>query len=140
MPIDASFITAVGGLASGAFAAYWTVKTYYQKRQDEQRDRQRQELAQAQAEIERQKAKRQSELDRYAEGKTKAYAAERDFQHLMRQYDALNINLTTLHEFQEKRVQDIEDDLRTIKGLLQALLIASGQTETGIMRYLKREE
>lgn len=140
MTIDASFITAVGGLVSGAFAAYWTAKTFYLKRQDEMRDRQRQELAQAQAEIDRQKAERQAELERFAEGKTKAYAAERDFGHLMRQYDALNFNINNLLTWQEKRVADIEDDLRTIKGLLQALLVASGETETGIQRYLKREE
>ncbi|MBW4474066.1 MAG: hypothetical protein KME45_27380 [Stenomitos rutilans HA7619-LM2] len=140
MNLDASFITAVGGLASGAFAAYWTAKTFYLKRQDELRERQRQELAAAQAEIDRQKAQRQAELDTYAEGKTKEYAAQRDFNHLMRQYEALSMNLNTLHELGDRRLDGIEDDLRDVKGLLQMLAVAVGQTETGIQRYLKRED
>lgn len=140
MNIDASLITSVVGLGSGAFGAYWTVKTYYLKRQDELRDRQRQELAQAQAEIARQKAERQKELESYADGEKKKYAAERDFAHLMRQYEALSLNLSTLHELGDRRLDGIEDDLRDIKGLLQMLAVAIGQTETGIQRYLKREE
>lgn len=137
---DANFITSIVGVASGAIAAWWTVKTYYLKRQDEQRDRQRLELERAQAEIDRQKAERQSELDRYAEGKTKEYAAQREFEHLLRKYDALNINLTVLHDFQEKRVADIESALRDIMGLLQMIAVQTGKSETSIRRYLKREE
>lgn len=140
MSIDAAFITAVAGLVSGGFAAFWTVKTFYLKRQDELRDRQRQELAQARAEIERQKTERQRELDSYAEGEKKKYAAERDFQHLMRQYEALALNLSTLHELGDRRLDGIEDDLRDIKGLLQMVAVAIGQTETGIQRYLKRDD
>ncbi len=140
MSIDASLITAVSGLAVGAFSAYWTAKTFYLKRQDEQRERQRLELQQAQAEIERQKAAREAEVQQYAEGKKREYAAERDFSHLMRQYDALNINLTVLHDFQAKRVADVEADLRDIKSMLNILLIQAGGTETGIAKYLKREE
>ena len=121
-----------GWFDAGAIGSYWTVKTYYLKRQDEQRDRQRQELERVQAE-------RQAELDKYAESKKREYAAERDFGHLMRQYDALNLNLTTIHEFQEKRAADIEDDLRMCKGMLQLVLIHIGQTDTGIARYLDRE-
>lgn len=138
--IDAAFITAAGGLASGAFAAYWTAKTFYLKRQDELRDRQRLALAEAQAEIDRQKAERQRELESHAESEKKKYAAERDFQHLMRQYEALSLSLSTLHELSDRRLDGMEDDLRDIKGLLQMLAVAIGQTETGIQRYLKREE
>lgn len=138
--MDASLITAIGGLLSGAFGAYWTAKTFYLKRQDELRERQRLALATAQAEIDRQKLERQQELDRYAEGKTKAYAAERDFGHLMRQYESLVQNLNTLHELGDRRLDGIEADLRDIKGLLQMVAVAIGQTETGIQRYLKREE
>lgn len=138
--MDASFITAVGGLVSGAFAAYWTAKTFYLKRQDELRERQKAELDRAKAEIERQKLERQAELDRYAEGKTKAYAAERDFGHLMRQYEALNSNLNTLHELGDRRLDGIEADLRDIKGLLQVVAVAIGNENTGVQRYLKRDD
>jgi hypothetical protein len=138
--VDPAFITSTAGVAFGAIGSYWTVKTYYLKRQDEQRDRQRQELDRAQAEIDRQKVERQLELDKYADGKKREYAAERDFGHLMRQYEALSLNLNTLHELGDRRLDGIEADLRDIKGLLQMLAVAVGQTETGIQRYLKREE
>ncbi len=131
--VDPAIITSTTGVVFGAIGTYWTVKTYYLKRQDEQRDRQRQELDRVQAE-------RQSELDKYADGKRREYAAERDFGHLMRQYEALNLNLNTLHELGDKRLDDIEGDLREVKGLLQILLIHAGQTDTGVARYLKREE
>lgn len=137
--IDAQFLTAVGGLLSGAIGAYWTAKTFYLKRQDELRERQRLDLASAQAEIDRQKHERQAELDRYADNRTKAYAAERDFQHLMRQYEALSLNLNTLHELGDRRLDGIEADLKDIKGLLQVVAITIGQSETGIQRYLKKE-
>ncbi|MBW4581800.1 MAG: hypothetical protein KME42_19710 [Tildeniella nuda ZEHNDER 1965/U140] len=138
--VDTAFLTTVGGLATGAFGAYWTVRTYFLKRQDELADRQRQALERAQAEIERQKAERQKELDVYAAGKTKEYAAKQDFNHLLRKYDALNANLTILHDFQEKRASDIEADLRTLMQMMQLLLVSAGQSETAVMRYLKREE
>lgn len=137
---DASLLTAITGLVVGGFSAYWTAKTFYLKRQDETRDRQRLELQQAEAEIQRQKAARETEVQQYAEAKKREYAAERDFGHLMRQYDALNINLTVLHDFQEKRVADVEADLRDIKSMLNILLIQAGGSETGIAKYLKREE
>jgi hypothetical protein len=138
--VEPALITSLAGVGFGVFGTWWSVRTYYQKRQDEQKERQRVELATAQAEIERQKVERQNELDRYAEGKTKAYAAERDFGHLMRQYEALNLNLNTLHELGDRRLDDIEADLRDIKGLLQMLCVAVGQTETGIQRYFKKSE
>lgn len=140
MPIDAAFITAIGGLISGGFAAFWTAKTYYDKRQDELRERQKIALNQAQAEILRQQSEREAEMHRFAEGKTKEYAAQRDFQHLMRQYEGLVANLNTLHELGDRRLDGIEDDLRDIKGLLQMLAVAIGQSETGISRYLKRDK
>jgi hypothetical protein len=138
--MDAPLITSLVAAITGAGGAYWTVRTYFLKRQDELAERQRQALERANAEIERQKVERQIEMDRYAEGKTKAYAAERDFGHLMRQYDSLNNNLNVLHEFQEKRVADIEDDLRVIKGMLQMLLVQLGTTDTAVMRHLKKDE
>lgn len=138
--VELNLITSLGGLALGAFGSYWTVRTYFLKRQDELADRQRQALERAQIEIERQKAERQKELEGYAEGKTKEYAAKRDFEHLLRKYDALNANLTILHDFQERRASDIEGDLRTLMQMMQLLLVAAGQSETSVMRYLKREE
>lgn len=138
--VDTAFMTTVAGLATGAFGAYWTVKTYYVKRQDEARDRQRVELERARVELDRQKAERQAELEKYADGKTREYASQRDFQHLLNQYKTLDLNLTTLHDFQGKQLADIELDLRDLKQMINILLLHAGTTETGIARYLKREE
>jgi hypothetical protein len=138
--MDTSLLTSMVGVVSGGCAAYWTVKTYYLKRQDELRERQRVEMASAQAEIERQKLERQTELDRYAENKTKQYAAERDFGHLMRQYEGLTLNINTLHELGDRRLDDLEADLRDVKGLLQMIAVTIGQSETGIQRYLNKPE
>ncbi|MBC7971556.1 MAG: hypothetical protein H7Z11_15780 [Verrucomicrobia bacterium] len=137
---DTALLTTLVGIATGALGGFWTVRTYYLKRQDEQRDRQRAELERARVELDRQKAERQAELEKYADGKTREYASQRDFSHLLNQYKTLDLNLTTLHDFQGKQLADIELDLRDLKSMLNILLLQAGSTDTGIARYLKREE
>lgn len=126
-------IVSVGGLAIAMTTTYLTVRQYYDKRRAEDRQRQLEELA-------RLKAERQAELDSYAASKQKAYAAERDFAHLMRQYEALTANLDALMKFHEREARDFEEDLRDIKGMVNALVSHVCGSETAVMRFLKRPE
>jgi hypothetical protein len=125
-------IVSLGGLAAGMVGTYVTVRSYYDKRQSEDRQRQREEL-------ERLQAARQKELDEYATGKQKAYAAERDFGHLMRQYETLTTNIKVLSDYQSGEIKGLEADLKEIKAMLNLLLIHMGQTDTSVLRHLKRE-
>ncbi len=126
-------IVSVGGLLIAMTTTYLTVRQYYDKRRVEDRQRQAEELARLQT-------ARQVELDKYAENKQKAYAAERDFQHLMRQYEALSANISTLMDFQRNEVQGLEIDLKEVKALLNAILVQIAGSETAVMRFLKKPE
>ena len=140
---DSSLISAgvsVGGLLLGAVGTYVTARNYYDKRRNDDRTRQREELDRAQQELDRQKQLRKAELEQYAESKTKEYAAQRDFEHLMRKYDALSVNITALQAFEDRRLKELEDDLREIKGMTQTLLGMLGGESSAVLRYLKRDE
>jgi hypothetical protein len=126
-------IVSVGGLAIAMTTTYLTVRQYYDKRRIEDRQRQGEEL-------DRLQAARQRELDEYADGRNKSYAAERDFNHLMRKYDALSLSLNTLMDYQRNEVQSLETDLKEVKGMLNAILIHITGSETAVMRFLRRPE
>lgn len=126
-------LVSVGGLFVAITGTYITVRNFYDKRRNEDRDRQRQEL-------DRLRVEREAELEKYAEGKQKAYAAERDFQHLMRKYDSLSSSITTLMDYQRNEVQGIETDLKEVKGMLTAVLVELKGSETAVMRFLKKSE
>jgi len=123
----------MGGLLLGMAGTYVTLRNYYDKRRSDDRQRQHEEL-------DRLKAQRQAELDTYAESKQKAYAAQRDFEHLKQQYATLSHNIATLMEFQRTESQNLEDDVKDIKALLNALLVQIAGSETAVMRYLKKTE
>lgn len=135
MPIQSLITTLIslGGLLVAIATTYVTVRTFYDKRRNEDRQRQREEL-------DRLQTARQAELDNYAIGKKKEYAAERDFAHLMKQYEQLAANISTLMNFQREELADLESDLKEVKGMLQALLTQLGSSETAIMRMLKKSE
>lgn len=126
-------IVSIGGLAIAMTTTYLTVRQYYDKRRVEDKQRQGEEL-------ERLQAARQREMDEYALGKQKSYAAERDFNHLMRKYDALSASITTLMDYQRNEVQGLETDLKEVKGMLNAILIHITGSETAVMRFLKKPE
>lgn len=126
-------LVSIGGLAIAMVTTWLTMRQYYDKRRVEDRQRQLEEL-------ERLQAARQKELDEYAEGEKKAYAAERDFQHLMRKYEALALNLDTLMKFHEREARDIESNLKDIKGMLNALITQVCGSETAVLRFLKKSD
>jgi hypothetical protein len=109
------------------------VRQYYDKRRVEDRARQSEEVARLQAE-------RQRELETYAEGEKKAYAAERDFNHLMRKYDALSLSIDALMTYQKNEVQGLETDLKEVKQLLTAILVEIKGSETAVLRFLGKRE
>lgn len=120
----------MGGLGIGIFSTYFTVKTYYQKRKEEQKERQR-------VEIERLEARQQEEIQRYADAEKKKYAAERDFNHLKNSFAQLSETVKTLHGESELRIGHLETDLKELKGMLNILILHAGGTQSGIMRYLQ---
>jgi Asp-tRNA(Asn)/Glu-tRNA(Gln) amidotransferase A subunit family amidase len=126
-------IVSVGGLAIAMTTTWLTVRQYYDKRRVEDRQRQLEEVARLQTD-------RQRELDEYATAKQKSYAAERDFQHLMRQYDALTLNITSMMEYQKSELSTLEDDLRDVKGMMQVLLTQLGASDTAVMHFLKKSD
>jgi hypothetical protein len=135
MPTD-NIITAIvslSGVGVAITSTFLTVKSYYDKRRIEDRDRQREEL-------ERLQAVRTAELETYADAKNKAYAAERDFNHLMRKYDALSLSIDALMTYQKNEVQGLETDLKEVKGLLTAILVEIKGSETAVLRFLGKRE
>lgn len=126
-------IVSMGGLLLGMAGTYVTLRNYYDKRRHDDRQRQHEEL-------DRLKAQRQAELDTYAEGKQKAYAAQRDFEHLKQQYATLNQNIATLMDFQRTEVQNLESDIKEIKALQNAILVQISGSDTAMMRLLKKAE
>jgi hypothetical protein len=126
-------LVSLGGLGIAMTTTGLAVRQYYDKRRTEDKQRQREELARLQAE-------RQKELDEYAEGEKKAYAAERDFQHLMRKYDALALSIDTLMTYQKNEVQGLEIDLKEVKQLLTAILVEIKGSETAVLRFLGKQE
>lgn len=126
-------IVSVGGLLIAVTTTYLTVRQYYDKRRAEERQRQLEELA-------RLETARQAELEKHADNKTKAYAAQRDFQHLMRAYETLGRNLDALIKFHETEAQNFEADLKEIKGMVNALMVHVCGSETAVMRFLKKPE
>lgn len=135
MSVDSmvSTLVGLGGLAIAMTTTYLTVRQFYDKRRAEDRQRQREELDKLQG-------ARQAELDAYAISKQKAYAAERDFAHLMKQYDALSLSIGTLMDFQREEVKGLEMDLKEVKAILNALLVHIAGSDTAVMRFLKRPE
>jgi len=123
-------IVSIGGLLIGAVGSWLTVRNYYDKKRSEDRDRQR-------AELEKLQATRQKELDEYALSKQKSYAAERDFGHLLRQYDTLSGNIATIQKFQDHQLDEVEQDIREVKAMLTILLVQAGASESSIAKYLK---
>jgi signal transduction histidine kinase len=109
-------IVSIGGLGVAITSTFLAVRQYYDRRMIEDRQRQL------------------TELDRYAAGEKKAYAAERDFNHLMRKYDSLSANITTLMDFQRNEVQTLEGDVKEVKALLSALLVQVTGSETAAIR------
>ena len=124
-------IVSIGGLGIAITSTFVTVRQYYDRRRAEDRQRQLEELN-------RIKAERRAELETYAEGEKKAYAAERDFNHLMRKYDSLSANITALMDFQRNEVQGLEGDLKEVKALLSALLVQVAGSDTIAARVKER--
>lgn len=126
-------LVSVGGLLIAVTTTYLTVRQYYDKRRSEERQRQLEELA-------RVEAARQAELDKHADSKTKQYAAQRDFEHLMRAYETLGRNLEALMKFHETEAQNFESDLKEIKGMVHALMTHVCGSETAVLRFLKKKD
>lgn len=68
--------------------------------------------------------KHQETLDRYATGKQKEYAAERDFQHLKRNQEQMQEALKLLDE----EVSDNREDVKEIKGMMISSFGRSGES------------
>lgn len=126
-------LVSVGGLLIAVTTTYLTVRQYYDKRRAEERQRQLEELA-------RVETARQLELDKHADNKTKAYAAQRDFEHLMRAYETLGRNLEALMKFHETEAANFESDLKEIKSMVNALMVHVCGSETAVLRFLKKPE
>lgn len=81
-----------------------------------------------------------SVLQNLLQGQQKRYAAERDFQHLKRNYEQLAENQDSLFREMEEKTSTITIELREMKMLLQTLLIQlSGDRDSssGIFRGKK---
>lgn len=141
MPSDlVSSIGTIGGFALGCIGTFIAASSYHQKRRDEARDRQQRELDRQQQELDREKLLRQEEFKKFATAEIKEYAAQRDFSHLRRQYVQLNKNLAFIHKENERWMINTESDLKEIKQLMQAILTHQGDTQSGILRYQKRDD
>ncbi|UBF28320.1 hypothetical protein K9N68_10815 [Kovacikia minuta CCNUW1] len=91
-------------LSLGAIGTWLALRTFYEKRHQET-------------------------LDRYASSQQKAYAAERDFEHLRRNQEQMKEALKMFDE----ELSETREDVREIKGMMVATIGKMGESISGIL-------
>lgn len=79
-------------------------------------------------------AKHKEAMQRYADSQTKAYAAERDFNHLRNNQEQLKSSMALM----DQEVDEVKSDVKEVKALLSVILARSGGSASGF--FDKREE
>ncbi len=102
------FLEKMFSLSLGAIGTWLALKTFYERRHKET-------------------------LERFAEGRQKEYAAERDFEHLRRNQEQLKVNLSALDD----ELQDAKADVKEIKGMISVFLARFNDSSSNI--WGKRE-
>lgn len=101
-------------LAIGLVSSYIAVSNFYQSRQKEA-------------------------LKRHSDAETKEYAAQRDFQHLRKDYEGLAQSMVTLIREADERFDRVDLELREIKSLINVVLChTAGDSVSGVLR--RRED
>ena len=80
--------------------------------------------------------KHQEVLDRYATGREKAYAAERDFAHLSRNQEQMKEALKQLDD----ELTETRADFKELKGMLYTMFNRTDETLSGIFAKRERKE
>lgn len=75
-------------------------------------------------------------LQWYGNSQKKAYAAERDFQHLRRNQEQMKLAIENL----ASEVDDLSDSMKTMTAVFNMLIIKTGQSVSGILGCKKKEE
>jgi len=78
----------------------------------------------------------QETLQRFADGKQKEYAAQRDFEHLKRNQEQMQQSLRLLDE----EIDGTKQDLKEIKGMLAIAFNRAGESISGIFGYREKEK
>jgi nitrate/nitrite-specific signal transduction histidine kinase len=76
----------------------------------------------------------------YSASVKKAYAAQRDFEHLRRNYNQMSENLKSLHEDVDDRFDDLDKSLSDLKQKLNVIMIkVLPETSTGWVKGNAKE-
>ncbi|GEM_PF-4522043 len=110
-PENLTFAEQLISLSLGAAGTYLALRTFYEK-------------------------KHQETLDRFAQSQTKAYAAERDFEHLRRNQEQMKESIKLLDD----EVSETRADLKEVKGMLTAMFARIGDTVSGIFAHKEKRE
>jgi hypothetical protein len=109
--VQIDFFEKVFSLLLGVMGTWVAVSSYYRKRHQET-------------------------LSRYADGEKKAYAAERDFNHLRNNQEQMKEALRMLDD----ELRNTRDDFLEVKGILIATLNHIGTSESQIFAHRKKKE
>jgi len=95
----------------GGLGTYLAARSYYEKRHQET-------------------------LEKFAQSREKAYAAERDFEHLRRNQEQMKESLRVL----DGELTDTRADFKELKGMLMVAFGRAGDSISGIFAYKEKKE
>ena len=105
------FIEKMLSVSLGGVGTWLAVRTFYEKRHQET-------------------------LDRYAQSREKAYAAERDFEHLRKNQEQMKESLKLLDD----ELTETRADFKELKGMLFAMFGRQGDSISGIFANREKKE